>query len=169
MAYLEVTAKKNLFRNNTFLFFKIENWNFQQLSEIEFRESSHNFNSFRSFRKLLFSFFLPVVWLSSNFVRFHDFPFQTDAESSAFFLEKQKKVLFSKKIFLGLLSILKQKSFVYWLNFSGRFWLVLLPTLAIVPGLQTQLLALSLRPMHKGKPIKKEICTFWTSQLTSNF
>ena len=42
------------YRNKTFLFFKIESWNFQKLFEIEFRETSQNFNSFR---QLLFSFF----------------------------------------------------------------------------------------------------------------
>ena len=39
-------------------------------------------------------------------------------------------------------------------NCRRRLWMA---PLAIVPGLQTQLLALSLRPMHKGKPIKKNL------------
>ena len=47
-----------------FLFFKIESWNIQYLFEIEFCETSKNFNSFSSFRQLLFSFFLSVVLLS---------------------------------------------------------------------------------------------------------
>ena len=52
LAYLETTVKKKFFfRTKTFLFFKIESWNFQHLSEIKFRETSQNFNSFR---KLLF-------------------------------------------------------------------------------------------------------------------
>ena len=42
--------KKFFFRNKTFLFFKIESWNFQHLFEIEFCETSQNFNSFSSFR-----------------------------------------------------------------------------------------------------------------------
>ena len=75
------------FRNKTFLFFKIESWNFQHLFEIEFRETSQSFNSFSSFssfRQLLFSFF-----------------------SIGCLIELSKS---------------KQKSFVYWLNFTGRFW-----------------------------------------------
>ena len=39
------------------------------------------------------------------------------------YILKNKKVLFLKKIFFWPLSISKQKSFVYWLNFPGRFWL----------------------------------------------
>ena len=64
--------KNNFFRNKTFLFFRIESWNFQHLCEIEFREISQNFNSFR---QLLFSFFLSVVWLSWNFVMLHEILF----------------------------------------------------------------------------------------------
>ena len=59
------------FRNKTFLFFKIESWNFQHLFEKEFRETS-----FSSFRQFLFPFFLSVVWLSWNFVRFHEILFK---------------------------------------------------------------------------------------------
>ena len=40
------------FRNKTFFFVKIENWNFQQLFDREFREILQNFRSFRwTFRK----------------------------------------------------------------------------------------------------------------------
>ena len=39
--------KKYFFRNKTFLFFKIESWNFQVQFEIEFRETMQNFNSIR--------------------------------------------------------------------------------------------------------------------------
>ena len=80
-----------LFRNKTFLFFKIESLNFQHLFEKEFRETSQNFNSFSSFRQFLLSFILFVVWLSWNFVRFHEIPFQTDAESFSFLSWKTKK------------------------------------------------------------------------------
>ena len=37
--------KKFFFSNKTFLFFKIEGWNFQVQFEIEFRETLQNFNS----------------------------------------------------------------------------------------------------------------------------
>ena len=61
------------------------------LSEIEFRETSQNFNSFRSFRQLLFSIFLSVVWLNWNVVRFHEVLLWTDAKSLISYLGKQKK------------------------------------------------------------------------------
>ena len=72
------------------MFFKIESWNFQHLFEIEFRETSKNFNSFSTFRQL-FCFFLSVVWLSWNFVRFLEILFQTDDESFSFLSWKTKK------------------------------------------------------------------------------
>ena len=85
-------GQKNIFfRNKTFLFFKIESWNFQHLFENEFCETSQSFNSFSSFRQLLFTFFLLVVWLSWNFVRFHEILFQTDAKSFSFLSWKIKK------------------------------------------------------------------------------
>ena len=40
-------SKKIFFRNKTFLFFKIESWNFQVQFKIEFRETMQNFNSIR--------------------------------------------------------------------------------------------------------------------------
>ena len=83
--------KNIFFRNKTFLFFKIESWNFQVQFEIKIRETSQNFNSFSSFRQLLFSFFLSVVWLSWNFVSFHEILFQTDAESFSFLSWKTKQ------------------------------------------------------------------------------
>ena len=89
---------KLFFRNKTCLFFKIDSWNFKHLFEKDFCETSQNFNSFSSFRQFLFSFFLSVVWLSWNFVRFHVILFQTDAEIFSFLSYKTKKVLFLKKI-----------------------------------------------------------------------
>ena len=67
----------------------IESWNFQHLFEIEFCGTSQNFNSFSSFRQLLFSYFLSVVWLSRNFVRFH----------KIFNLEKQKVLSLKKYLY----------------------------------------------------------------------
>ena len=37
----------NFFRNNTFLFLKIESWNFQHLLDLGFRETLQTFSSFR--------------------------------------------------------------------------------------------------------------------------
>ena len=85
-----------LFRNNTFLFFKIENQNFQHLFEIEFCETSQNFNSFR---QSLFSFFywlfdwVEILW------GFMKFLFKQMLKVSAFYLEKQKSFI-PKKIFV---------------------------------------------------------------------
>ena len=63
---LVVRLKFYFFMNKTFLFFKIE-------------------------KQLLFSFFLSVVWLSWNFVRFHEILFQTDTESFSSLSWKTKK------------------------------------------------------------------------------
>ena len=52
---------------------------------------------------------------------FMKFNFKMNLKVSAFYLEKQKSFISKKKIF-GPLSISKQKSFVYWLNFLGGFW-----------------------------------------------
>ena len=52
---------------------------------------------------------------------FTKFNFKLNLKVSAFYLEKQKSFI-PKKIFFKPLSISKQKSFVYWLNFPGRFW-----------------------------------------------
>ena len=54
-----------------FCFSRYKSWNFQHLFEKEFRETSQNFNSFSSLRQFLFPFFLPIIWLSWNLVRFH--------------------------------------------------------------------------------------------------
>ena len=50
--------KNIFFRNKTFLFFTIESWNFQVQFEIEFRETSQNFNSIRQPMKIT------IVWIS---------------------------------------------------------------------------------------------------------
>ena len=80
------------FRNKTFLFLKIESWNFQHLFEKEFCETSQDFNSFTSFIQFLYLFFLSVVWLIWNFVRFHEILFQRYAEILSF-LSWKKKIL----------------------------------------------------------------------------
>ena len=67
-----------------------------------------------------FHFFLWVVWLSWNFVRFHIILFQTALKVSTFYLEKQKSFI-PKKVFFKPCVNIKTKIFVYWLNFQGRF------------------------------------------------
>ena len=58
--------------------------------------------------------------MSWDFVRFHEILFQRDAESFSFVSWKTKKFYSKKKKFKPL-SISKQKSFVYCLNFPKGF------------------------------------------------
>ena len=60
-----------LFRNKTFLFFKIESWNFQHLFEKEFCETSQNFNSIRQLMEQMKITIIWMSWMSWHFVRFH--------------------------------------------------------------------------------------------------
>ena len=109
------------FRNKTFLFFKIESWNFQVQFESEFRETSQNFNSIRQpikkdknnicLNRLNELKICEVSWID----------FKLNLKVSAFYLEKKKSFIPEKKIFKPL-SISKQKSFVYWPNFQWKFW-----------------------------------------------
>ena len=75
---------------NLFCFFKIESWNFQHLFEIEFRETSQNFNSYGSFRQLLFSFFIGCL-IELKFCKVSRFFFQSDAKSFSFLSWKTEK------------------------------------------------------------------------------
>ena len=79
------------FSNKTFLFFKIESWNFQHLFEKEFHETSQNFNSIREVIEKMETTIFWMSWMSWNFVRFHEILFQTDAESFSFLSWKTKK------------------------------------------------------------------------------
>ena len=93
--------KNIFFRNKTFLFFKLESWNFQVQFEIKIRESSQNFNSFSFFRQLLFSSFfigclieLKFCKVSRNSISNWTWKFQLS-------ILKNKKVLFLNKNFFG--------------------------------------------------------------------
>jgi hypothetical protein len=83
--------KKYFFRNQSFLFFKIEGWNVQHLFEIKFRETSQNFNSFSLLRQLLFLIFSIGCLIE----------FQTASERFSFLSWKTKKFYFRKKYFLS--------------------------------------------------------------------
>ena len=111
---------KFFFRDKTFLYFKLESWNFQHLFKNKFCKTSQNFNSF--LQTILFPFFPLVVWLSWNFV-IKKFVFKQILTISAFYLVKQKSFI-PKKMQFRPLSISKQKSFVYWPNFQRRFGFV---------------------------------------------
>ena len=123
--FFRVKSLKSIFERSWTQFFwvlfKIERWNIQVQFEIGFRETSQNFNSFSFFRQLLFSSFF--YWLSDwvEILRgFTKFNFKLNLKVSAFYLEKQKSFIPKKNVFWSL-SISKQKSFVYWLNFPEGF------------------------------------------------
>ena len=81
-------------RNKTFLFFKIESWNFQHLFEKAIRETSQNLNSIRQLIEKMKITIVWISWMSWNFVRFHEIQFQTDTESFNFLSWKTKKFYF---------------------------------------------------------------------------
>ena len=92
--------KKNLFRNKTFLFFKIGSWNFQHLFKNEFHETSQNFNSIWQPREKMYVNCLNELTLrevSQNSFSNRCWKFQLS-------ILKSKKVLFLKKMFLALVS-----------------------------------------------------------------
>ena len=78
-------------RNKTFLFFKIESWNFQHLFEEEFSETSQNFNWIRQRIEKMEIKIVWMSWMRWNFVRFHEILFQTVAETFNFLSWKTKK------------------------------------------------------------------------------
>ena len=111
---LAVWPKKYFFRNKTFLFFKIESWNFQVQFEIKFRETSQNFNSFSLFRQLLFSSFfigclieLKFCEVSWNSISNWTWKFQPSILKKKVLLAvvniKTKKPLFTDSIFQKVL------------------------------------------------------------------
>ena len=79
------------------MFFKVEGCNFQHLFERQLLETSQNFNSFSLFRQFVLPFFLSVVWLSWNLVRFHKILYQTDAENISFLSTKTQNVSLLKR------------------------------------------------------------------------
>ena len=79
------------FRNKIFLFVKIKSWNFQHLFDLRFRETFQNFSSF------IQTWGVKVVWISWNFVRFHEMIIQRDAENFRFLSWQTKKSFIPKK------------------------------------------------------------------------
>ena len=72
-------------RNKTFLFFKIESWNFQHLFEKKIVEP-HNV-------QLIQTFFFSILSIHRNWVCFTYFFFQQMLKVSAFYLEKQRSFI----------------------------------------------------------------------------
>ena len=106
------------------MLFKIESWNFQKLFEMEFRETSINFNSIRqSIEKnknnncLNELNELKFCEVSRNSFSKRFWKFQLS-------ILKNKKVLFLKKKFFKPLSISKQKKLCLLTQFSRGFWLL---------------------------------------------
>ena len=97
------------FRNETFLFVKIESWNFQQLFDLEFRETSQNFNYFGllfiTYTKRSSECLSEWAEISQGFTKIF---FKNILKVSAFYLEKQKSFI-PKIRFFNSLSISKQK------------------------------------------------------------
>ena len=89
--------KNIFFRNKTFLFYKIECWNFQVRFEIKIRETSQNFNSFRLFRQLLFSYFSIVCLIELKFCKVSGNSISNWTWKFELSIFKNKKVLFLKK------------------------------------------------------------------------
>ena len=87
LAYCE-TWLRLYFRNKTFLFFKIESWNFQHLFEKEFHETSQNFKSIIHPWKLKLSEWAELVEILWGFTKFL---FPKDAETFSFLSWKTKK------------------------------------------------------------------------------
>ena len=113
---------QNFFRNETFFVFQDRKLKLSASVRKEFPETSQSFNSFSSFRQLLISFFLFVVWLSWNFVRFHKILFQTDAESFSSLSWKTKTKYSWEKYFLGCCQYQNKKKALFTdLIFSEGF------------------------------------------------
>ena len=90
LAYLETKTWIIFFRNKTLLFFKIESWNSICLKK-KYRETSQNFNSIRQQIEKVEIKIVCISYMSWNFVRFHNFFFQTDAKRFSFLSWKTKK------------------------------------------------------------------------------
>ena len=81
-----------------FLFVHIESWNFQHLFDEELCETSQNFNSFGQFLVPIKKCHLNIVWMSCNFMRFHEILNQRNAKNFSFLYGQTKKFCFLKNI-----------------------------------------------------------------------
>ena len=86
------------FRNKTFLFVKIEIWNFQHLFDLLFRETCHNFSLFGQLLFPLENVIWMFVWMSWNFEDFTKFYFKQLLKILAFYLDKQKSFIPKKNM-----------------------------------------------------------------------
>ena len=121
---LLIWLKLYIFRN--ILFFKIESWNFQHLLDIQFHKTykiwAYNNNFY-------YIFFLWVVSLRWNFLRFHEILNQINANNLSCLFDKQKKNI-PKKIYklsqewAGYK--IKTTSFVYRPNFCVKILAILM-------------------------------------------
>ena len=118
-----------LFRNKTFLFFKIESWNFQHLFEKKSCEPSQNFNSIRQWikignRKCLNE--LKFCEVSQNSF------FKQMLKVSAFYLERQKSFIPKILFFLSRCQYQNKKALFTDPIFSEGFELNLFNRVALI-------------------------------------
>ena len=81
----------------TFLFVKIESWNFQHLFDFRFCETMQNVSLIRQTFRQHSLMGIKIAQIRWNLVRFHAFINQRDAKISDFYLDKQKSFI-PKKI-----------------------------------------------------------------------
>ena len=117
---LAVRPKKIFFSNKTFLFFKIESWNFQVQLEIKIRET-HKISTHLAYSdNCYFHFFYRLSDWVEILQGFTKFNFKLNLRVSAFYLEKQKSFIPKKNIFLAVVNI-KTKKLCLLTQFSGWF------------------------------------------------
>ena len=115
-------GQKNIFfRNKTFLFFKIESWNFQHLFANKFHETSQ-FQVIQLIQTIVIHIFSLGCLIELKFCEVSRNSFLNRCWKFQLPILKNKKVLFLKKIIFWSLSLSKQKRFVYWVltQFSGK-------------------------------------------------
>ena len=107
--------------DKTFLFFKIESWNFQNSLKQNIMKplkiSTHSVNSDNCYFHF---FYLWSDWVE-NLRGFMKFFFKQILKVSAFYLEK--KSFISKKIFLSRTAKMDPNDYACCPNFQWRFWL----------------------------------------------
>ena len=88
-----------LFRNKTFLFFKIESWDFQHLFKKGISWNLTKFQLNQTTDKQMEIKIVWMSWMSWNFVRFHKFFLKQRLKVSVFYFEKQKSFNLKNKFF----------------------------------------------------------------------
>ena len=122
---LAVRLKKYFLRNKTFLFFKIESWNLKWILL-----NLTKFQLIPLIQTIVAFIFSIGCLIELKFCEVSAKAFSNRCWKCQSSILKNKKVLFLRKVFFKQLSIWKQKSFVYWLNFTEGFGSILWNTWA---------------------------------------